>query len=79
MQHARYAATILTQTADMRNPLYYFAMMMAVIYILTGIFFLIWGGNYSGSMPAWFHLVFGALLVLYGVFRLSRLRNSNPQ
>ncbi|MDZ4844740.1 MAG: hypothetical protein SH857_04230 [Chitinophagales bacterium] len=63
----------------MHKPLYYFSMMMAVIYTLTGIFFIAFGGQYSTNMPSWFHFAFGGLLVLYGVFRISRLRNSKPQ
>jgi len=57
----------------MNKPLYYFSMMMAVIYVLTGLFFIIFGGKYSGNTPPWFHIAFGALLFCYGVFRLSRL------
>lgn len=63
----------------MHKPIYYFGMMMAVVYIIVGLFFLIMGGKYTTTMPSWFHVLFGILLIVYGIFRLTRLWQNSKQ
>lgn len=55
---------------------FYFGAGMSLVYILLGLFLLI-GKSNNPVLPFPYKIIFGALLVIYGCFRIVRYWKSN--
>ena len=59
--------------ADKPGFLYYSTLFMTLLYFIAGIF-LILAPKAEELLPGYKHIILGILLIIYGIFRVFRLR-----